>query len=389
VSRPRLLALLGLGLAALALRPQLTGIGPLLPDMQRDLGISHTVAGLLPAIPVLCMSVFAPPAAYLSGWIGARGALALCLGTIGAAGLARAFCPGAVGVVALTIPVGVGMGVAGALVPVAVKERFADRPAFATGVYATGINVGSALSAAIAVPVAHAAGGWRASLAVYSVLAAVLVPVWLLLTRGGAERVAYVRPPRLPIRSGIGWLLALLLGLDSMVFYGVNSWLPSAYVERGWSEATAGALLATVHFSAIPASLAIPWLADRGGSRRLYLTGSALLMLAGTLGIVLLPAAGFAWAACVGAAIGAVWPIILTLPLDLAARPGDVGALAGLMLAGGYLMAAVSPLLLGAVRDATGSFTDSLWLLVAISAALVAVCGPFSRARVAAAARPN
>ena len=381
----RLAALLALGLAAVALRPQLTGIGPLLPEIQDDLEVSHVVAGLLPAIPIVCMGLFAPPAAYLSGWLGARGAVAACLAAIGLAGFARAFAPPAVAVVALTVPIGVAMGFAGALLPVAVKERFADRPAFATGVYSTGINVGSAVSAAIAVPVADAAFGWRASLAVYSALAAALVAVWLALTPRAAARIPFRRPPRVPWRSGTGWLLVLLFGLDSMIFYGVNSWLPDAYVERGWSDARAGALLAVVHFTAIPCSFAVPWLADRGGSRRFYLTASAAGFVVGTLGFVVLPDGAWGWAICTGAAVGAMFPMILTLPLDLAHRPADVGAFAALMLGGGYVLAAIAPLALGAVRDETGSFAASLWLLVGLAVALVATALAFSRERLAAA----
>ena len=52
--------LAALFLAALALRPQLVGVGPLLPEIEDDLGVSHAVAGLLGTIPVLCMGVFAP-----------------------------------------------------------------------------------------------------------------------------------------------------------------------------------------------------------------------------------------------------------------------------------------------------------------------------------------
>jgi CP family cyanate transporter-like MFS transporter len=382
----RTAALLALGLAAVALRPQLTGIGPLLPEIQDDLDVSHLVSGLLPAIPIVCMGVFAPWAAYLSGWLGARAAVAACLAAIGLAGFARAFAPGAPAVVALTVPIGIGMGFAGALLPVAVKERFADRPAFATGVYSTGINVGSALSAGIAVPVADAAGGWRASLAVYSALAAALVAVWLALTPAAAARVPFRRPPRLPWRSGTAWLLVLLFGLDSMIFYGVNSWLPDAYVERGWSDARAGTLLAVVQVTTIPISFGVPWLADRLGSRRLYLTGSAAMFVLGTAGFVLVPSGAWGWAVCTGIAVGAMFPIILTLPLDLAHRPADVGAFAALMLGGGYVLAAVAPLVLGAVRDATGSFAASLWLLVGLSAALVATALAFSRERLAAAA---
>ena len=50
--------------------------------------------------------------------------------------------------------------------PVAVKERFAHRPAFASGVYTTGINMGSALSSAAGGADRRAWGGWRAALAV-------------------------------------------------------------------------------------------------------------------------------------------------------------------------------------------------------------------------------
>ena len=53
--------------AAVALRPQLVGIGPLLPLIQNDLDITHAVAGLLGTIPILCMGLFAPPAPFVSG----------------------------------------------------------------------------------------------------------------------------------------------------------------------------------------------------------------------------------------------------------------------------------------------------------------------------------
>ena len=64
--RRGLTLLAALFVAALALRPQLVGVGPLLPDIQDDLGVSHAVAGLLGTIPVLCMGVFAPAAARIA-----------------------------------------------------------------------------------------------------------------------------------------------------------------------------------------------------------------------------------------------------------------------------------------------------------------------------------
>jgi CP family cyanate transporter-like MFS transporter len=62
----------------------------------------------------------------------------------------------------------------------------------------------------------------------------------------------------------------------------------------------------------------------------------------------------------------------MTLPLDLEQEPGRVGALVGMMLGLGYTIGAVSPFVLGAVRDLTGSFTASLWLLAGLSTLLLA-----------------
>ena len=186
--------LAGLFFVAVTLRPQIVGIGPLLPAIQDDLHTTHAVVGLLGTIPVLCMGLFAPPAAFLGARVGTRLAIMWSLLLIGVFGLGRALVPSAALVVLLTWPVGAGMGLAGALVPVAVKEHFPVRPAGPTGLYTTGIQVGSAVSAAIAVPLAAWYGGWRASLAVFSLVTLVLAVVWLVLTR-------HDRNPRAPRRA--------------------------------------------------------------------------------------------------------------------------------------------------------------------------------------------
>jgi MFS transporter, CP family, cyanate transporter len=178
VRRAGFALLAGLFLAGLALRPPIVGVGPLIPEIQDDLDVSHAVVGLLGTIPVVCMGVFALPAPALSGRYGSRLAIAACLALIGLFGIARAAAPGAAAVIALTFGVGLGLGFAQALMPVAVKERFAQRPAFATGIYVLGINIGSAISSALAVPIAHAAGDWRWSVASFSIATCVLVVAW-------------------------------------------------------------------------------------------------------------------------------------------------------------------------------------------------------------------
>jgi MFS transporter, CP family, cyanate transporter len=377
--------LVALFLAAVALRPQLVGVGALLPSIQHDLGVSHTVAGLLTTLPVLCMGLFAPPAAFLSGRIGSRRAIGISLALVGLFGIVRVLVPGAAGVILLTIPVGIGMGLAGAMLPVAAKERFDDRPGFATGAYTTGIAGGAAIAAATAVPLAHLAGGWRTPLLVFSAVSSVLAFLWFWLTRTEPLHVrSEVRPVRLPLRNPLGWRLVGAFFFMSFVFYGLNSWLPDAYVERGWSQSSAGALLAVLNTITIPVGFFAAWATDHIGTRRMWLAGAAALQVLSLLGIVLLPGGGWIWAVLLGMSIGPLFPLTMTLPLDGAERPSEVAALAGMMLGVGYTLSATGPLILGAVRDLSGGFTAVLWILVGASVLQFLTDASFSPARLAA-----
>jgi len=364
--------LAGLFIVALTLRPQIVGVGPLFPDIESGLDTTHAVVGLLGTIPVLCMGLFAPPAAFLSARVGTRTAITVSVLLVGTFGVARAFAPNAALLILLTWPIGAGMGLAGALVPVAVKERFPVRPAGPTGVYTTGIQVGSAVSAFVAVPLAAWYGGWRASLAVISVVTVVLAGVWVVLTRHEpTHERRFERPSRLPWRSGVAWLLVAIFALMASTYYGINAWLPDSYVERGWSSERAGTLLAVLNFVAIPASFLIPWLSDRVGGRRIWLAAMATSFVIGALGVVVAPATAYVWVIALGLASGSMFALVLTLPLDLEDDAGRVGALVGMMLGVGYTIGAISPVVLGAVRDATGDFTASLWLIACFAGLLL------------------
>jgi CP family cyanate transporter-like MFS transporter len=207
----------------------------------------------------------------------------------------------------------------------------------------------------------------------FSLVTALVALAWFAVNRGRVDDpvVGSGRPPRLPWDSPLAWLLAIIFFLTAVTYYGFNAWLVDAYVERGWSEESAAGLLAVTILISIPATFGFAYIADRIGSRRLYLTVGSSAGTAGLLGIVLAPDAGYGWAVLVGIWAGSIFTLIMTLPLDVAKDPAAVGAIAGMMLGLGYTLGALSPLALGAVRDATGSFTESLWVLVGTCAAVL------------------
>jgi CP family cyanate transporter-like MFS transporter len=245
-------------------------------------------------------------------------------------------------------------------------------------------NIGSALSSVFAVPISDATGSWRWSLVVFSALTVALVPVWMWLTRGEPphERPTAARI-RLPFHSGTAWVLVGIFGSMACVFYGLNSWLPDVYVERGWSDGKAGGLLAVLNIAALVTTVIIPWLSDRKGSRRVYLVSFSAALALAVAGFVVLPGGAWAWATVVGLATGAMFPLVMTLPSDVGRRATDVASVTGLMLGVGYMLGAVAPLLLGAARDLTGTFTTTLWLIAGSGAVLFSLCASMTPERIA------
>jgi CP family cyanate transporter-like MFS transporter len=79
--------------------------------------------------------------------------------------------------------------------------------------------------------------------------------------------------------------------------------------------------------------------------------------------------------------MGAIFPIVLTLPVDVGGRPADVAATAAMMLLVGYILSAVAPLAFGIARDVTGDFALGMGLLVGLAVVLVGLCTVLTPAR--------
>jgi CP family cyanate transporter-like MFS transporter len=375
--RGRLGLIVAVALAALTLRPQLVGLGPVLPRAQHALGVSHSVASLLSAIPVIGMGVFAPAAAPLAARVGA----------IRAVTFARSVLPGAFAVIALTVPIAVGMGLGNALMVVAVKERFADRPLLITGIYACGIQVGAAVTTALAVPLADFGDSWRTPMLVFSLAAAASLAWWLGATHGGGPRPVGKRA-HFPLRKPVAWLFVALFATSACVYYGYAAWLPDAFTERGWSDAHAGQLVVAINVLAIVSSVSVTLAGDRfHWSRRALLIPPGVFLATGALGIALDPSHALFWCCVLGIGNGAIFPLMMTLPLDAADRPEQVAGVVGMMLGIGYCAGALAPLAIGALRDSTGSFDAGLWLLALTAVGVLILCAACSPARLARGVR--
>src|SRR5262249_59710845 len=121
----------------------------------------------------------------------------------------------------------------------------------------------------------------------------------------------------------------------------------------------AGALVAVLNAVSVPGGLLMAVLADRF-ARRSYMMTAAVFLGGAIVGVELAPGGAWVWAALFGLAIGNLFPLVMTLPLDVADDASSVAAFTGVMLGAGYTLSATSPFVLGAVRAPTASFSHPL-----------------------------
>ena len=358
-------------LVALALRPPVTAVAPLLDRIQQDLGLSTTFGGVLTTLPVICLGVFAFLAPKLRQRFGDEKVVVGCLvvllvgNALRAAGSAWALLGG-------TVVVGAGIAVANVALPGLIKRDFPDQVPMVTAVYTMCLTLGGAMAASVVVPLGAALGSsWQLPLGALAVpvLVALLISAFALRHASGARAEA-IRPGGL-WRDPLAWQVTLFMGLQSLLAYVVFGWLPTIAQSRGMSPGLAGLLLGIQATIQAAGSMTVPLLCRRLRDQRLIAGGVAVLVAVGFTGIVLGPAPAGVWMATVvlGLAQGASFGLALTL-FGLRSPDSDTtAALSGMAQGAGYLIAATGPLAVGLLHDLSGGWFVPLILILGVCAA--------------------
>ncbi|OJY18937.1 MFS transporter [Pandoraea sp. XJJ-1] len=406
------LAIVAVGLT---LRPTLTSISPLLPQIREATGMTYPVAALLTSLPVLAMGAGAFAASGLTRRCGERRGVLLGLAALALACGMRFVADDTATMIATALASGIGIAVIQALLPGVVKANYsAARMTAMMGLYSAALMGGGGLGAAISPWAASEAGDWRVGLGMWlGVVCAAALAWWRAplvqavaappgavtsaadlraACRAAGERVASATGAApsmfVLLRKRRAWTLAVYFGLINCTYTTMVAWLPPFYQQHGMSATRSGALLAGLTACQVAAALTLPWLARRHADRRRWLTLALASTLGGLIGLALAPVAA-AWA-CVGAigfGLGGTFSLGLVLALDHHAHPRHAAALAAFMQGVGFCIAALAPFAAGAVLDRTGSFTPSWIGLIMLNVALIALTWRFDPAGYASALR--
>lgn len=377
-------ALVGVLLIAACLRPAITAVGPVLPEIGAELGLGPAAQGAVGAIPLLCFAAASGLVHALTSRTGHHGAVTIALAGIALAiGLRSLPLPGALWVG--TVVVGLAIAIGNVVVSGLVKREFAARVSLATGLYSAVMGVAASLASGLSAPFSAALGGWRPGLAVWVVPTLVALVLWLVLSRrtetAPPATTAAVPSARTPWRSPLAWQVTGFFGLQSLSFYLMVTWLPTMAGTLGFTVTEAGWLLFWFQVVGVVAGPVTAWFADRLPDQRLLCAGSGVLMAAAALGAVLAPGLLWLWVTLAGCSSGGAFALALALAPLRTSTPADTVRLAGMAQSVGYLIAAAGPVVAGGLAAATnwGVVVAAAGVLALVQAVLGSLAGRVRR----------
>ncbi|MFF3853233.1 MFS transporter [Micromonospora sp. NPDC002575] len=368
-----LLVLVGMLLVALNLRAAVTSLGALLGEVRTGLGLSGAMAGLVTTLPTIAFAGLGALTPWLVRRYAPARVLVVAMTALAVGQVLRVVTDSALVFVVTSALALAGIAVANILLPMLVKQHFPHRTGLVTGAYTMALTTGTTVAAASAVPVAHAFGSWRAGLGVWAALAALAVLPWVPLAlraraarRAAGGAVAVAAPARVrPARTRLGWAMAVYFGAQSLSGYAIMGWLAQLFRDAGFHPETAGLLLAGVTALGVPVALLMPTLAGRLRTLRPLVFGLTAFSAASYLGLALAPRDGaLLWVALLALGQGAFPLILTTIGLRARTAEGTV-ALSAFAQSTGYVIAALGPLLVGVLYEATGGWTAPIGFLLA------------------------
>lgn len=367
---------LGLLLIGLNLRIGVAAVGPVIPNILDDLGLSATTTSLLTTVPVVAFGAFAFLTPELTRRMGMHRLLGVAMIVL-TAGILLRLHPSLIALFAGTVLVGAAIAVSNVVMPAAVKQDFSHRAGLMMGLYSTSLFIGAALASGLTVPLLNSVNGnWRSALALWALPAIVAALIWipqmlrspgrLKKSQGVADALSERREPpfRSILKDPIALAVTAMMGLQSTSYYATLTWVPTIYRDHGMDAHTAGWMISFSAFPAIIASFLTPVLAKK--ARLLWLPPTICVAFNAVCYIGLATAAvpgAYVWMTCLGLGQGGAISLSLTYIVWRSPDTHHTGRLSTMAQGFGYLFAGLGPVGLGALHVLTGEWIFPLTVL--------------------------
>lgn len=363
------LIVIGLIFAAANMRSPLVMIGSIAPMLDRDFGLSADQIGYLGALPMPLFALGSLVAAVLARRFGLERMMIL-MTLLLAGGVAMRSWFGVAALFFGTLILSFAIGMLNALTAPFIKQYAPNNISLATGVFSLSMSLLAGIGAWSVVPLADHVG-WQMAMSVWAVFGVVAALIWWRIYqthRGAAKtaKMAHNAAMMNPWRKKAAWQMAVLLGLQSFLFYTIASFLPSIGMGFGASLQEATHLALVFQLMAPLAILILTWLMRRGASARALALTGCVMNVTGVLGMLWLPAVMVLWSALMGFGCALIFTLSLMMFSLRTTSAESARDLSSMVQAVSYSIAMFGPLIIGKLYAWQGDWQLPLMVMAAL-----------------------
>ncbi|MFX3618646.1 MAG: MFS transporter [Sporolactobacillus sp.] len=353
------------------LRLAITAIVPLFGLIQSSFNVSSTYTALLISSPLLC---FAVGAIITPKLIQLFGNYRLLIMTTLLLSLANVIRPTNVWLMLLgTVLVGFTVAALNVSVPALIVMVLPREINQLTSYYSLSMNVFAALTTAAVLPIASATS-WQQTIRLLTV-PALLSLGYLVFNHSAIQenQLAAKTPDRVSgvsselWRDRYAWLLTGFMGMQSLTYYSLNTWLPDIATAQGVSLVSAGLMLSVFQLVGIPAALLVSFVSDQ----RILLTLIGLGYAGGISGLLVGCAGLWAGAVLLGFTGSLIFTLALAFINSSSVSSTVVAQRSGFAQCLGYLLASAGPVFFGRINTLMHSWLIGLIIFAVLMALTV------------------
>lgn len=381
-------------LVAVNMRSPIVLVGSIAPVIEQALSISQLEIGWLGAIPMFSFAFGALVSAKFSKWFGIHNLLPVMILLLALGMVLRVFAVGWWWFFAGTAILSLAIGFLNTITMPAIKQLAPKNIPLVTGLYSLAMTIMAGLVAGIVLPMSDLLG-WRLATGVWAVLSVFAFVFWWQLrpnlvldyqqqqhsnrtvSDSNSPQVVIQKRQQMPDskhnksmwQTPMAWWLAIFLGLQSLMYYLVASFLPSIWASKGLSLIQAGQLAMLFQLMAPIAILLLTWVMSRKDHARMMAMLASILIAMGAAGMAfgrfdvnpLFWAS--VWTICAGFGASLVFTLTLMLINLRTYDTMQASELSSMSQAIGYTIAMAGPLGAGWLHEVSGDWHLPLTVL--------------------------
>ena len=373
-------------LLATNMRAPIVALGSIAPVVKDALDISEFQIGWLGAVPMLSFAVGALISPAIGKRFGLENTLIAMIGLLTVGMVIRTAIPTWSGFLIGTLLLTLAIGFANTLAAPVIKQRTPQHIPLITGLFSLTMTTAAGIVAGVVLPLSEQVG-WQWALGGWTILGVFAFVIWLFLrVRLGSSNHQAVIPAALGSseismwRTTFAWQIAIFMGLQSLLFYTVASFLPSIWVSKGLSAVSAGQMGSVFQFMAPVSILSLTWLVNRGRPIQALAVFAAVLNVVGILGVSYLSTdLAWLWSGMMGMGCSAIFTLSMMLFSMRTYTTNQASELSGMAQAVGYIIAFFGPLGTGWLHETTGSWSVPLFIMLILMIVNVVIAWLVSR----------